>query len=369
VKQWVRKLLAQLDIDWGKETPHDGGLPVELTDERATLLFFIDIYNKHLLEMEKWPVRKVREILDEFARQLVSPHNPNQEKLLFRLRQFFASYRIDEFAYVQGTFDDFKNIVWDFADQLAEDIKFEQSRDLEVQQSLKQLQEAVEANSIDELKSKSREFIDFYVAYQAQKDRRRSERLDNIQRNLTQVKKRLAEVNESASRDHLTQAYNRKSFDEQIAKLLAEFNATKTHSALLMFDIDHFKKINDTYGHDVGDFVLKELVKMMNEVFAPVNGFVARLGGEEFAVLIPNCTAKEAMKKAEDALHRVRRETVVHGKHQIKFTISIGVSQTLEGETVDQWMKRTDIALYESKHNGRDRVSLAYDPNNFNNVA
>jgi diguanylate cyclase len=369
VKQWVRKLLAQLDMGGADENPPAGTPALELSDERATLLYLVDLHNKHLLEMEKWPVRKVREILDEFARQLVNPHNHNQEKLLFRLRQFLSTYRIDEFTYVQHTFDEFKGIVWDFADQLSEDVRFEQNKDVEVAKSLEQLREAVEANSIDELKHKSREFIDFYVSYQSQKDRRRTQRLDNIQRNLSQVKKRLAEANETAARDHMTQAFNRRSFDEFANAQLQQFLKNKTNCALLLFDIDHFKKVNDTYGHDAGDYVLKHLVKIMNEIFKPTNGFLARLGGEEFAILLPECDTKIAIQKAQEALERVRREVMTHGNHQIKITISLGVSQLLENETTEQWLKRTDIALYESKHNGRDRFSLAYDPNNFNHVA
>lgn len=368
MKQWVRKLLAQLDIGSNNKATEE--VPqLDLSDERATLLFFIDLYNKHLLDMEKWPVRKVREILDEFARQLVNPHRQNDEKLLFRLRQFFASYRIDEFTYVQHTFEDFKGIIWDFADQLSEDVRFEQSKDIEVQQSLEQLREAVEANSIDELKNKSREFIDFYVSYQTQKEQRRSQRLDNIQRNLSQVKKRLAEVNESAARDHMTQAFNRKSFEEFAKTRIEAFAKSQKPTALLLMDIDHFKKVNDTYGHDGGDHVLKHFVRVLNDQFKSVNGFVARLGGEEFAVMLPDCDVKMATQLAEKCLERIRGEVVTHNQTQIKFTASIGVSQVLEGETLDQWVKRTDVALYEAKHNGRDRYSLAYDPNNFNHVA
>ena len=107
MKQWMQKLIDQFDFDW-RETS-EGGSPVsvEMNEERATLIYIIDILNKHLIEVDKHPVRKVRETLDEFAKELVKPNQANLERVLFRFRQFFSSYRIDEVSYMQKTFDDF----------------------------------------------------------------------------------------------------------------------------------------------------------------------------------------------------------------------------------------------------------------------
>src|SRR5437868_4991740 len=88
-----------------------------------------------------------------------------------------SRFIILEYTYIQNTFDDFKRIIWDFAEQLSDDIQYEQVKDAEAKQSLDQLREAVDANSIDALRSKSREFIDFYIKYQSQKDDRRIKRL------------------------------------------------------------------------------------------------------------------------------------------------------------------------------------------------
>jgi diguanylate cyclase len=364
LKQWVKKLLSQFEPD--RSNPVDIDVVAsKISEERATILHIVDMYNKHLFEVDKWPHRKVREILDEFSRQLINIENPNNEKLLFRLRQFFSTYRIDETSFVQKTFDDFKGIIWDFADQLGEDVRFEQDKDLEVQQSLVQLREAVESESIEDLRSKSREFIDFYVSYQSQKDERRNERMSSIQKNLSHMKKRLAEAQEDVRKDHLTGAFNRKSFEEKLAACKADLDTNGVHSSLLFLDIDHFKKINDTYGHDVGDVVLKELVKMLKNLTPGAAHFVARTGGEEFGIVLPDMPLKKAIELADIALDKVREQRIRSGQQDISITISIGVSQILKDESVEDWLKRTDIALYESKHNGRNRYSLAYDPNNF----
>ncbi len=367
MKQWVKKLLSQFDP--GIDDKADTTPEKDISEERATLLYMIDIYNRHLFEIEKWPLRKVREILDEFAKQLINSENPNNEKLLFRLRQFFSTYRIDEYSYVQNTFDDFKGIIWDFADQLGEDIRFEQDRDVEVKNSLSELREAVESESIEDLRSKSREFIDFYVSYQTQKDVRRSERMTSIQKNLSNMKQRLEEAQEDGRRDHMTGAFNRKSFDAKMASVAVVADDPGHPACLILLDIDHFKKVNDQYGHDTGDLVLKELVKTLKSKFNTDNAQVARIGGEEFAIILEGTHLSQAVALGEATLKLVRAMSITHGAHNFSFTISMGISHKLKDETVDDWLKRTDIALYESKHNGRDRLSLAYDPNNFNHAA
>lgn len=366
MKQWVKKLVDQLDwneAEKGSTPPHE-----DMTEDRATLLYILDTYSKHLFEVDKQPVRRVRETFDNFAKGLVSPDKPS-EKLLFQLRQFFSSYRIDEYTYIQNTFDDFKRIIWDFAEQLSDDIQYEQAKDAEAAKSLEQLREAVDANSIDALRSKSREFIDFYIKYQTQKDDRRTKRMSTMKKNLSSVKKQLMDANHNMRVDHLTQAFNRKSFDEQMKKHMQMAVISQTPVSLIILDIDFFKKINDAYGHDIGDFVLKECVKMLKEVFHRDDDFVARIGGEEFAVILPAFTSESAVVKAEEALNKIRKEVFVHGELKINFTVSMGIAQWTQNETQDQWIKRADSALYTSKQTGRNKYTLAPAPGAIKQVA
>jgi len=349
LKQWVKKLLGQFEAK----------TDLDITEDRATLLFLIDAYSKHLLEIEGRSVRKVREIFDEFAKGLIKPDGPTTDKLLFRFRQFFAAYRIEEYTYLQKTFEDFKGIIWDFADQLNESVKTEQARDVVVRESLDQLREAVEANSIEELKSKSREFIDFYIELQTRTDEKRTERISTIQQNLANVKKKLVEVNQSARRDHLTGAYNRKFFDEISVSWLKATNEQSIPITAIALDIDYFKKINDIFGHDTGDFVLKELVRMLRELFKHEKDFIARLGGEEFLIVLPERNLTEALELAEKALGYIRSAVIVHSDTQIRFTVSMGLAELNPAETIEKWMKRADTALYEAKNSGRDKAVIA----------
>ncbi len=368
MKKWMEKLIQQFDFEWDKNGAGPGeGLGdrkkiSSLGEDRATLLFILDTYNKHLMEIEGHSLRKTRETLDEYAKELISPRDKNPERVLFRLRQFFSAYRIDETTYFQKTFEDFRTIIWDFVDQLAEDVGHEEKEDFEMRQSLDELKEAVESNSIDDLKNRSRKFIDSYIEKQYKKDKRRKTRMKSIRKNLTKVKKQLGEASSAARTDHLTNAYNRKTFDEYCAHFVKLLQASGQQCSLLLVDIDHFKRINDTYGHPIGDFILKELVGTLKNVFTREGDLVARIGGEEFAIILPDYNAEQALKKADELMAKVRAEVYVQDHHQIRFTVSMGIAQLTSQEEVACWVKRADLALYNSKNTGRNRATVAPSP-------
>lgn len=362
MKQWVTKLLQQLEMPVSENAHKDSkdSLP-KISEEKATLLYMIDVYNKHLFEIEKHNLRKVREKLDRMAKALVDPKSTPKdvEDTLFDIRQFFSSYRIDEYSYIQNTFDDFKRIVWDFADHLSEDVKFETAKETSLSNNLKDLKEAVEANSIESLRHKSRDFINAYVDYQNQKNQMRDRRMSSVKKNLSTIKKQLLEANTSLTVDHLTGAQNRKSFDAYLKKSAQINSLSQTPVSMIMLDIDFFKKINDSYGHDIGDYVLQECVKLLQEVFNKEDMMVARIGGEEFVVILPNHTVEQAVVRAESAMTRIRGVTFVHGQLEIRFTVSMGIAQLIDQESPSDWLKRADNALYQSKNSGRNKFTVA----------
>lgn len=362
MRKWVEKLVDQFDFDWkdknGKPTEGIAGI----SEERATLLYIIDTYQKHLVELEGHPVRKTRETLDDYVKEILAPRHQSLEKVLFRFRQFFSAYRIDEYAYFQKTFEDFRTIIWDFVDQLAEDVGEEQKEDFEIRQSLEGLREAVESNSIPALKNQSRKFIDCYVEKQFKRDKRRSSKMKSIRKNLHAVKKQLGEATSSLRIDHMTNAFNRKTFDEYTLQHMKLFKASGQPCSLMLVDIDHFKKINDNYGHPVGDFVLKELVGSLKAMFDRDADMVCRIGGEEFAIILPDLMTTQVSQMADELLAKVRKEVFVHEDRQIKFTVSIGVAHLTPNESVEDWVKRADQALYYSKNNGRNRATIAAAP-------
>lgn len=367
MKQWVVKLLQQLDISFSDSSFKVDSAPTKkipsINEEKATLIFLMDLYNKHLFEVEKHSIRKVRDKLDTMAKLLVSHENDTvqTEKTLSEIRQFFSSYRIDECSYVQNSFDDFKRIVWDLADQFSDEFQTDSQKDNALNQHLQGLKEAVESNSLESLRLKSREFINLYVEHQQQKNERRQKRIVNVKRNLDTVKKQLLEANSVANVDHLTSAYNRKCFDEQVKRYVQLNSLNPVDATLIILDIDFFKKINDSYGHDIGDFVLQECVRIMKSIFFREGEIVARIGGEEFAIILPNHSMDDAVNRADDLQRRIRSEAFVQGNLKIKFTVSMGLAQLFAKETASDWVKRADTALYQSKNSGRNQYTISKD--------
>ena len=163
-----------------------------------------------------------------------------------------------------------------------------------------------------------------------------------------------------AFRDGLTGLYNHRSFQEMLEKELSRARRYKRQLSLLMLDIDHFKKINDTFGHPLGDLVLKAISSKLESTSRKSN-LVARYGGEEFAVIVPEADAGGAMAVAERYRQAIEQMTIQAGNQTIKVTVSVGVTTytpEIPSKDKTQMVQAADNALYNSKSTGRNRISF-----------
>ena len=156
--------------------------------------------------------------------------------------------------------------------------------------------------------------------------------------------------------DGLTQIFNRRYFNEALER---EVNRSKRYSrvlSLIAFDLDHFKAINDTYGHLVGDSVLRLIASAVKPRLRREDIF-ARTGGEEFAVLLPEIGMEGALVTAEKVRSIAQSTPLKHEHEQIRCTVSLGVATLLDDATPEELYKRADERLYEAKQSGRNRVA------------
>ncbi|PKF62194.1 diguanylate cyclase response regulator [Psychromonas sp. psych-6C06] len=162
-------------------------------------------------------------------------------------------------------------------------------------------------------------------------------------------------LNKMAFYDQLTGLYNRHFLIDMASKKVARALRHRYDLWVLMIDIDHFKSINDTHGHPMGDEILKEVAQTL-ALDNRSEDLAARFGGEEFVVMFDPCNETDAIMKAERILNKIRQLK----PHNINVTVSIGMAKLVEQDvTFERLLKRADQALYDAKENGRDRLELA----------
>ena len=161
-----------------------------------------------------------------------------------------------------------------------------------------------------------------------------------------------------ANRDFLTGVYNRRFFYSDVEEYVHVAEETNEPYAFAMIDVDYFKKINDKYGHDDGDKVLKSIAKILNDN-TKGSDIVARFGGKEFCVVLKKINKEEAVKFFVNLRAKVAEDKVTIKKEKVKVTISIGVSFGNGHCEIDDMLEACDSALYTAKENGRNRVEIA----------
>ncbi|GIU25234.1 diguanylate cyclase [Shewanella schlegeliana] len=162
-----------------------------------------------------------------------------------------------------------------------------------------------------------------------------------------------------ASTDKLTGMANRQAFEEYFAKSLAQSVLESTPMSVLLLDIDHFKRVNDSHGHNIGDLVIQSLSQQLKAQLRS-DDLLCRWGGEEFLILLPGCSLSQASEVAQKLRKQVEERLLTVNGCEINVTISCGVAECQTSEKTEELINRVDIALYQAKEQGRNRVVLSY---------
>ena len=188
-----------------------------------------------------------------------------------------------------------------------------------------------------------------------------SVRVESSVQEVADLRKQLGQVQNEALTDPMTQLMNRRGFDRSVTALLASRPQGLVGCALLMGDIDHFKRINDTYGHMFGDQVIRGVALIIQRVIKG-SDLAARLGGEEFAVLLPDTPLAGAVTVAEQIRLAVSKARIMRtgtNTYIDQFTLSLGAAAGTDADTIETLIERADKALYHAKQSGRNRIESA----------
>jgi len=170
---------------------------------------------------------------------------------------------------------------------------------------------------------------------------------------------RFPKLQELALRDGLTGLLNRRYWESCLEREFARHQRYDNPVSLVIFDIDHFKRVNDTYGHQTGDEVIRETARITSQLVRETD-FAGRYGGEEFVVLLPGTTLDGAAQFAERLRSTIERQQIDYQGSPLTFTISLGVATLADDMAGYQaLLERADKALYQSKEGGRNRVTVS----------
>lgn len=190
--------------------------------------------------------------------------------------------------------------------------------------------------------------------------RRQNAQLSELVKNLQLTQQRLSEEELTARTDGLTGLWNRRCFDAELTQYMARAEATRTLLAVIAMDLDHFKPVNDTIGHAAGDFVLREVGKILKGQIRKTD-LPCRIGGDEFIVLLADLSESAARKRAESLRAAIGSFEHPGNERGIRITTTMGGTLYRPGEAAEELLHRADEALYAAKRAGRNRVRWAED--------
>ncbi len=221
--------------------------------------------------------------------------------------------------------------------------------------SLQQLKREITKN-IEHIRGGVNDFVDrFNQRHEATEERNQklTQQLSRMEQETHELQAMLNENRAKLLYDALTGVYSRMAYDERIQQEWSRWNRYQTPFSYAILDIDHFKQINDTYGHSAGDKALKIIAQLMQQYLRD-SDCVFRIGGEEFVLLLTETSAQSANKlvaKLRDAI----AESSIHFKGEpVRLTLSAGITETRDGDTIETIYERADAALYKAKHSGRN---------------
>lgn len=199
------------------------------------------------------------------------------------------------------------------------------------------------------------------IAQAEEKNKKLSAQLQELETESGQLRQQVLDSKNKALLDQLTQLPNRMAYDERLKQEYARWKRYNSTLIIMIWDIDYFKNVNDTYGHQAGDKVLKVVADLLRKNLRETD-FVSRFGGEEFVGLMPETTLGGGFKIAEKIRNSIEKLEFHYRGNNVKVTISCGISLFMENDTPEIALSRADKALYQAKDEGRNRCVIAKEP-------
>lgn len=331
-----------------------------------TLSGVVRDFGRYAFDLSRQDARRTQQLFDQWAQHLASGIEPpggagrtGTRRDYPGLRRAFSQHRQSEHAELGQLHDALREVVWAFVGGLNRLVTDDAADDAKVTASLSQLAFKLGTTSPLEIRGVALEAVaQVQAVFEARRARQQTQ-LQSLGEKLEQLGSQLETARKDSTTDALTQLYNRRAFDEQLVRTVELASLRAGGAALLMIDLDHFKQLNDTFGHPGGDAVLSAAAQACVRVFKGKGDFVARYGGDELAVLMRDVDAGRLSTLAEKLRAAIAALEVKHDGQVIRLTASIGAAFWARGELAEAWVSRADAGLYAAKGAGRNRVVTA----------
>lgn len=276
-------------------------------------------------------------------------------------RRYFVAHRAHEREYVTSSVTNLREAVHAFARCLTRTVGEDRAADARVGAQLGNLVAAFRGNDADVVRREAEAVVNVVNDVMEQRKKLQQDQMLILSEKIQRLKAELHEAKESAALDPLTQLHNRASLDTQLERVADLSFLMSATPCMLMIDVDHFKSVNDRFGHPIGDEVIRRVADTLVRNFLRREDFVARYGGEEFVVVVPDSSAHAVRQRADRVRQAISEIGFSKGTEHFSVTASIGVAVLGPGDTGKSWLARADAALYEAKAAGRNRVVFAED--------
>lgn len=274
------------------------------------------------------------------------------------LRRFLTALRSEEAQFVKQAVGDFRQTVQTMVARVRDALAEERIIDARLASELQHLRVAVASDDLAQLKSAAMQAADVMTSVlESHRERQAAQEVEMSAR-LNTLGQKLETAQRQAEEDALTGLVNRRGFDSELEKAAGLGAQFQVPSSLLIIDLDHFKRVNDTHGHPGGDATLRAVADILTRAFPRRGDCVARYGGEEFAVILRDSRLSDAQRLAERFVTAMRALRLAHQGREIRLTASVGVAELCAGESSVSWVGRADKAVYSAKTLGRDRFVL-----------
>ncbi|MGE3909464.1 MAG: GGDEF domain-containing protein [Chloroflexota bacterium] len=274
-------------------------------------------------------------------------------------RHFVQKRRQDEADYIARSVGDLREVIADLTERLATTLVEDQDADRRVGDQVGRLRTATETTSLDLLKREVLTVADLLSRLVEDRGQRVRSQILELDLKIATLSEELHEVRHESSLDGLTRVFNRNAFDKTFLRLHRIGALSAQPSCVLMTDLDNLKQINDVFGHRSGDEALRIFADYLVRSFPRRSDFIARYGGDELVVIMPQTRLGQSERLATRFLEGIRRLSITRDERTFSISASIGLAELKRGEDAESWLERADKALYAAKANGRNQMVIA----------